>query len=76
MSLLNTLFTSFSIKSGTIFNNILIRAFSALVFLKILLISQISKSKIKESIGNPSIFLFFLILLLIIILGSIFPFYF
>ena len=76
MSLLNILFIFFSIKSGTIFNNILIKTFSILVSLKILLISWTSKPKIKKSIENPGIFLFLLILLLVIILDSIFPFYF
>jgi hypothetical protein len=76
MSLLNIFFISFSIKSGTILNNILIRAFSTLVSLKILLIFWIPKPKIKEFIRNPGIFLFSLILLLVIILGFIFPLYF
>jgi hypothetical protein len=75
MSLFNTSFTSFFIKSGTTFNNTLIRVFSALVSPKILLISRTSEFKIKEFIGNSGIFLFSLILLPVIILGSIFPLY-
>jgi hypothetical protein len=75
MFLFNILFASFSIKSGITLNNILIRAFSILVSLKILLISWTPEPKIKEFIGNPDIFLFPLILLPVIIPDSIFPFY-
>ena len=72
MSLFNILFISFSIKSGITFNNILTRVFFTIISLKILLISYIPKFKIKRLVRNPSIFLFFLILLLVIIVGSIF----